>query len=652
MTRDLIFLLLGLGLGGAYSIMALGVVSVYRATGVPNFAQGAIAMIAAFSYFNLRGSMSTWAALAATLAIGAAIGILFYLLVMRQLRNSPLMAQIAATIAFLMLLHGLALVVFPLASTTPPSILPQNFVHIGNYGIPIDRFIVAGIALVAAILLEIVARRTRFGLATRAQSESEKGVILIGWSPVLLASANWAISCVLAAVAGIVLSPIAGFDQDALTLLVVPVFAAALLARFTSYPRAVFAGFGLGMAQSVLQLYSAPGHWYYAILQGPGRADAFPALVVFVAMLFSGKLIPQRDVVLRGRLPSSAHPRNLRYGLPILVAAGIAMSQLLPLNWVAALTVSLTATVIGASLVLVTGIGGQISLAQLAFAGLGAFISARVAVEGVGFVPGILLAGFTGAVLGFVVGLPSLRVRGPSLAVMTLAIALALYDFVFTNGELMGPNSYLQFGGFPKIAGWATDQRSFAILCVVAAAAALVIVSLIRRSRFGLGALLVRESERSAIIAGISVTRQKLAVFVISASMAAIGGALIAHAQLVFSYESYNVIQSLLLFVTAYIGGIGMASGAVIAGLGATGGIFSNLLSLANITRYQELIAGGVLLIALQIHPDGMATLPETFRQVIRRRRATRSSAVDNEGPALDQEVLAGVSSSVVEAGE
>jgi branched-chain amino acid transport system permease protein len=239
-----------------------------------------------------------------------------------------------------------------------------------------------------------------------------------------------------------------------------------------------------------------------------------------------------------------------------------------------------------------------------------------------------MLAALAGIVLGFIVGLPSLRVRGPHLAIMTLAIALALYDFVFTNGQLMGSKGYLQLGGYPQVGSWSFDQRSYAILCLFILAGVLVMVSLVRRSRFGLKSLLIRESERSAIIAGIDVTKQKLLIFMLSSAIAAVGGALIAHAQLVFSYESYAVIESLLLFVVAYIGGIGMAVGAVITGLGATGGIFSNVLSLVHITRYQELIAGVVLLIALQLHPDGMATLPHTIGNAIRRRRTARKEEV------------------------
>lgn len=617
------FFLLGLGLGGCYALMALGVVSIYRASGVPNFAQGAVAMASAFTFFNLRDSVGDTAAFVLTIGLAGLFGAGFYILVMRQLRNSPLMARIAATIALLLLLHGLAITAFPLATTTPTSILPQNLVQIGGLGIPVDRFIVAGIAVVAAVVLEILARRTRFGLATRAIAETEKGVILLGLSPIGLGAANWAIGSVLAALAGILLTPFAGLNADALTQLIVPVFAVALLAKFVSFPRAVLASFALGMMQSYLQQYSAPGPWYTALWQGPGRVDALPALVVFVAMLFSGKLIPPRDEVLRGRLPSSVEPRNLRIGIPVLLVAGTLLVLLVPLNWSAAVTTSIIATILGASLVLLTGITGQISLAQLAFAGVGGFLAARLYVIGVPFLPDVLAAGAVGGLLGLVVGLPALRIRGPSLAIMTLAIGLVLYDLVLTNGELLPASQFLRLD-YPLVGSWRLGPRSFGVLCLVVLAAVLSFVALIRRSPFGLRSLLVRESERSAVAAGINVSFQKLSAFFVSSTIAGVGGALLAFNQLVFSYEGYAVLASLMLFVVAYIGGIGMASGAVIAGLGAGGGIFSNLLASAHATSYSEIIAGAGLLIAIQLHPDGLAAVPEAIRGALANKREAR----------------------------
>src|SRR4051794_23018124 len=257
--------LLGLGLGGAYALLALGLVAIYRGTGVLNFAQGAVAMISAYVFFGLRDDVGVpmVVALLVTLVFAVVLGLAFYLLVMRQLRNSPILTRIIATLALLLLLQGLATVLFDVTTRTPAPVLPSTPVKVLGVMIPSDRLILAGIAVVLAVILAVVSRRTRVGLAVRAISDSEKGASLSGLSPVLIGALTWALGFALAAVAGILLSPIAGLDANSLTLLVVPVFAAALIARFTSFGIAVVAGLLLGAAESALQLVAGDvGSWY------------------------------------------------------------------------------------------------------------------------------------------------------------------------------------------------------------------------------------------------------------------------------------------------------------------------------------------------------------------------------------------------------
>src|SRR5690606_2729974 len=128
---------------------------------------------------------------------------------------------------------------FDVRTKTPPSVVPAAPVTVLGTAIPMDRVILAAVAVALAAALALVSRHTRAGLAVRAISDSEKGASLSGLSPVLIGAATWAVGFVLAAVAGVMLSPVAGLDSKALTLLVVPVFAAALVARFTSFSIAV-----------------------------------------------------------------------------------------------------------------------------------------------------------------------------------------------------------------------------------------------------------------------------------------------------------------------------------------------------------------------------------------------------------------------------
>lgn len=634
------FALLGLGLGGAYALLALGLVAIYRGTGVLNFSHGAVAMISAYVFFALRDDLG-WSVLPSslvTLVFAGVLGLAFYLTVMRQLRNSPVLARIIATLALLLLLQGLATVLFDVQTKTPISVVPSTTLHVLGVNLPMDRLILAAVAVVLAIVLAVVSRRTRIGLAVRAISDSEKGASLSGLSPVLIGALTWAVGFVLAAIAGVMLSPIAGLDAKALTLLVVPVFAAALLARFTSFGIAVAAGLGLGMVESALQLVTgAEGSWYTWLWAGPGRSQALPALVVILAMIFSGRLLPARGEAVRGRLPISLPPRYRVIGPIIALAIGLAFIYSARPSWLSAGVVSLVGILIALSVVLVTGFVGQISLAQVAFAGIGGMMTAILSSAGVPFLLVILLSGVVALLVGLLVGLPSLRVRGPSLALVTLSAAFICQVAVFSDGRLLGGKGYNRVAP-AGIFGYELSDTAFAVFVLVVVIAAAALLSALRVSTPGRRALAVRENEAATVAAGINIKHYKLAAFALSAFIAGVGGSLLGYQANVFAYERFTVFESLNVIVMAYIGGIGMVSGAIIAGLGAGGGLFSQLLAVGGLDDYHLIIAGGTLLLSVQLHPDGMASLAHTFRE--RRARGTsqaepaRAEPASKAGPA------------------
>jgi len=628
------FALLGLGLGGAYALLALGLVAIYRGTGVLNFAQGAVAMISAYVFFELRDTAGapTPLALLGTLLFAAVLGLVFYLLVMRQLRNSPILTRIIATLALLLLLQGLATVIFDVTTRTPRPVLPSAVVQVFGVSIPRDRLILAGIAAVLALVLTLVARRTKVGLAVRAISDSEKGASLSGLSPVLIGALTWATGFVLAAVAGILLSPIAGLDADSLTLLVVPVFAAALIARFTSFGVAVLAGLGLGAAESMLQLLSGTqGAWYTWLWTGPGRAQALPALMVILVMVFSGRLIPARGELVKGRLPISLPPKYRVSGPIAAIILGVVFIYTVTPSWLAAGVITFAGILIAMSVVVVTGFVGQISLAQVAFAGIGGLITARLSADGLPFPLVVVLSGIAALLVGLLVGLPSLRVRGPSLALVTLAAAYVCQVAVFSDGRLLGSMGYNRVPP-ASLFGTELSATTFAVVTLLVVVAVGSLVTALRVSRFGRRALAVRENEAAAVAAGINVKQYKLGAFALSAAMAGIGGSLLGYQALVFSYERFSVFESLHVIAMATIGGIGMVSGAILAGLGASGGLFSQLLSVSGAIHYQEIIAGAALLLTLQLHPDGIVSTRHALKEKFGRR--SRPGRVEDDGGA------------------
>lgn len=617
------FLLLGLGLGGAYALLALGLVTIYRGTGVLNFGQGAVAMFSAYIFFNLRDDHGVASAVAGlvTLAFAALLGVAFYALVMRQLRNSPVLARIVATLALLLLLQGLAILLFDVQTKSPSPVMNSAPVDMFGLAIPQDRLVLALVAAALALALSLVSRRTNLGLAIRAISDSEKGASLSGLSPVLIGAFTWAVGFTLAAVAGVLLSPIAGLDANVLTLLIVPVFAAALIARFTSFWAAVGAGLALGMAQSALQLVPADGAWWTWLWSGPGRPQAIPAMVVIIAMIFSGRLLPARGEVVRGRLPVSLPPRYRVVGPLLALGVGVVFISTVRSSWLSAGVSTLAGILIALSVVVVTGFLGQISLAQVAFAGIGGLTTALLSAS-LPFPVVLLVSGVVAMLVGVLVGLPSLRVRGPSLALVTLAAAYVCQVAVFSDGRVFGGTGFNRVEQ-PSLFGFELGGQAFALVVLVIVVTAGVCVTSLRQSTLGRRALAVRENEAAAMAAGINIKAYKLGGFAISALMAGVGGSLLGYQANVFAYERFSVFESLHVVAMAYIGGIGMASGAIFAGLGASGGLFSQLLSVWGADSYQAVIAGGALLLAIQLHPDGLASLAHSVRQAKGRRHAT-----------------------------
>lgn len=619
------FALLGLGLGGAYALLALGLVTIYRGSGVLNFGQGAVAMFSAFVFFNLRDEheVATVPSFVLTLVFAGALGALFYLLVMRQLRNSPVLARIVATLALLLLLQGLAFVVFDVATVSPPPVMNSEPVDLFGQLIPRDRLELAAVAVVLAILLGAVSRWTRIGLAVRAISDNEKGASLSGLSPVRIGALTWAVGFMLAAVAGVLISPSSGLDANVLTLLIVPVFAAALIARFTSFGVAVIAGLVLGMTQSALQLIAPDGDWWTWLWSGPGRPQAIPAMVVVLAMIFSGRLLPARGEVVRGRLPISLPARYRVIGPLVGLAGGLVFIYTARSAWLAALVVTLAGILISLSVVVVTGFVGQVSLAQVAFAGIGGLVTAKLS-DDLPFLVVLLLSGVVAMAVGALVGLPSLRVRGPSLALVTLAVAYVCQVAVFSDGRIFGNTGFNRVE-VASLFGHDLDTQGYAVFVLVLVLLAMSGVGALRMSTLGKRALAVRENEAAAMAAGINVSHYKLGAFALSAAMAGVGGALLSYQANVFAYERFTVFESLHVVAMAYIGGIGMASGAIFAGLGAGGGLFSQLLTTWGADDYQGVIAGGVLLIAIQLHPDGIASLAHGFRGLLQRGKGSRN---------------------------
>jgi branched-chain amino acid transport system permease protein len=248
------------------------------------------------------------------------------------------------------------------------------------------------------------------------------------------------------------------------------------------------------------------------------------------------------------------------------VAAAVVAAQILHGDNIGYAQKGLALGIIMLSLVLLTGYGGQISLCQLAFAGLGAYAMAKVGGTH-GSLLGLLAAiGLAGAV-GGVVALPALRLRGLYLALATLAFAQGMDYAFFTNSRFFGVSQNL-FVARPRIGGWsfAGDKSYLVALSVVFGIVAVGILA-VRRSRFGRRLLAINDSPSACLTIGVDMTRAKLGVFIVSAGLAGLGGALYGGAQTQVGPNDFQFILSLTLLLLAVVWGVRTTGGMLFGGI-------------------------------------------------------------------------------------
>jgi ABC-type branched-subunit amino acid transport system ATPase component/branched-subunit amino acid ABC-type transport system permease component len=615
------FALLGLGIGALYALASQGLLVIYRGSGVLNFAQGAIGMVGAYLYWEMKVEHGLPTPIAWIIAIAACalIGAAAHLLIMRQLKRASPLARIVATLGMLIVIQSAAVLRYGARVTPLQSELPENPIHIAGINVSVDRFILLGIAIALTVGLHLFYARTRFGMATTAVAENQRAAASVGLSPDRIAALNWALGSALAAVAGILIAPIVSLQVAVMTNIVLAALAAALVAAFRSFPLALIGGLILGVLQTEADRY----------VHTPGASQSLPAIAIVLWMIIRGQALPLRDYFLQ-RLPSVGSGR-IRPGL--LVITGLATAFLInavPAKWQDAFVTTFAIGIILLSVVVITGYAGQLSLGQFALAGFGALIAGRiVAVWGWPF-PLALLGGVVATVpLGALFALPAVRSRGINLAIATLALGTAVELMIFNNFRFVGGFAGTEVGR-PTLFGLKIDAirtpGRYAIVCMVCFVLVGVVVANIRRGRSGRRLVAVRTNERAAAALGISVPGTKVYAFALSAGIAAVGGTVLAFRTDVIIYGNvFPNFNSILSVAYGFIGGIGYLFGPMNGSTLAPGSLGANISNsiFGGIGRWVPLI-GGVLLILLVLqNQNGIAAEQIRMLPMIRQRGKT-----------------------------
>lgn len=560
MGAFLSYTVIGLFTGAAYAIAAAGLVLTYNTTRVFNIAHGAFGMVFAFVYWDLnqRQGLPVWASLILVLLVIAPLtGWVVQRFFARGLGAAPVGVSLVVTVGLLVGLIGVATQIWPAAARNLPAFFNGHLIHLGSIYVTYHELLTIVLSGVVAAGLYLFLNKTRLGTAMRASVDNPELLQLYGGRPQLVSAVAWGIGMSLAALAGILLTPIIGLQYYDLTLIVISAYAAALLGKLTSLPMTYIGAMALGLLQSYAVGY-LPTSGGLA-----GVRSAMPAIFLFAIVI----LLPQAPLRI-GQIKGIKAPRVPSFGKSagwgvvfLLVALFVATfySDANLLLWGTALTYAMVML----SLVLLTGYGGIVSLAQFSLAGVGAVVYAKLEEPNL---LGLLVAAGITALVGALVALAVLRLTGLYLALATLAFAELMDNLIFGQSFAFGSGGslnakHMSFLGI-SLGGLGSYTFVMALILVVVA----LVVLALRRGPLGRVVIASRDSQTAAGTLGLDNRWFRVGLFALSAFIAGIAGALFAGLRGTIGPSDFQFFQSLLLLLAAVVFGVTTVTGCLIGG--------------------------------------------------------------------------------------
>ena len=677
--------------GAIYSMMASALVLTYQTSGIFNFAQGAVAFITAYFYYQLNTGQHLSVAVSAIISVlvfAPLLGLALDRVLLRKLSDAPMFARIVGTIGLLVALPAIALwtveticngifkmglpqttgqvsygATVPGLGPTPPTVWHLGFIALPKVNITSDQLAVLVAATVVAVALWLILRHSRAGLEMRAAVDKKDLSGLRGFNPGRSSALSWVLTMIMAGLAGILIAPLFQLDPNVFTLVVLGSLPAFAMAGFRSIPIALGAGLLIGVFQDLIAGYG--NHFLpAALINLPGFSSAIPFALTVVLLFFVG-----RDRRRQAGSAAEERPRpDHRDGLPqwrrvlpwaIALAAFVAFAmQASPFTAGAILAPGLAVSIVLLSFVVVTGIGGMVSLAQATFVTAGAFAAGWASTHDFGInVPFLVdhghlnflwcaaLATVVGGIVGGLIALPVRRLGALALALATFSLALVADQVVFqisalSNGQsgyLFGVPSLTVFG--QTIFNFGNPREEVIVLLVIFGLVTLVIRNF-QRSASGRAMFAVRSSPAAAGASGIVAARSQVSIFALSAAIAGLGGALMGVTYNSFTNTTATSLLGLTWLAAAVTFGVRRPGGALIAGLSVVGTtqLFETIanwswvphdFALLTTSTYFPSILFGMGAINLAMNPDGVLALFGEQQAARRRRRRARAEKAE-----------------------
>ncbi|HEV7534083.1 MAG TPA: ABC transporter permease [Acidimicrobiia bacterium] len=585
----------GIAVGGVAALLAVGISQIFTTSGVLNFAHAGFAMLAAYLYAWLTVSEHWsvgWAAAATVVAVSL-LGTLAEWLVLRRLAEAPFITKVIVTLGLYVFMQGVTLQLFGFDPKKAP-LLFHGGISIGNTVAANQQIAIlgAGLALMAGLALFL--RGTRLGLATRSCAQDRATAGLIGIPIRAVSSVNWTIGAFMAAVAGVLIAPLAVFTVDSFSIYLVTGIGAALFGGLTGLTGAFVGGLVLGVAQNwAIAESSQPGIWALAIF------------VAIASLLLLRRRWPKE--LLASATVSGGERRST--GRTWIVARllfaagwGLLLFNAVRVNfWAYTASLVLFYVLVALSIVVAGGWTGQLSLGQGALVGVGVFTMLSLRNDhGLAFFPALALTLAVGVAAGLLFGALSLRLASTQVAIATLALSLVASEWLFTKGlkasEFMPVPSFL-----------ASDRKLFAGLAVAVAACCLLLLRL-QRGQWGLAFLATRDAPDMAAHFGVAVRAARLWAFAISGGIAALAG--VGYGLLISVVPPYavGVPMSINVLVFTVVGGLGSLIGPFIGPLLFIAGPQIVKSSQTSATALPQLLGGAMVVLVLLARPEGLGT--------------------------------------------
>jgi branched-chain amino acid transport system permease protein len=612
----------GAVVGSLYALVAIGLILIYRANRIINFAQAGLGAVPAVLGLVLITNTGAhyFVGLAVMLLTAPLLGAAVNTTVIRRFESSPRLILTVATIGLVQVLAFFELIVPRLLTGEgiPVVGFPSPFQGF-RFSVGVVRFSgdsVVTLLVVGAVVAGLAAffRYTDMGIAVRASAENAERALMVGIPVRRVATVVWALAALLSGIGVFLRAPLVGLPIGGLIGPSVLLFglAAAVIARMNSLPTAFLAGMAIGVIDQTSVF----------VTRRTTLATAIMLLVILVALLVQrGSMSRAVDAAkgtwdaVREFRPVPPELRQVRevvlvrritYGL--IAAAALGAPWIVGAQRIGFATLIVLYAMVGVSLVILSGWSGQISLGQFAFAGVGAAVAGGLAANyQLDFFFTLIVGGLAGAAVAILIGLPALRIQGLFLAVTTVAFAFTVHDIVL-NPEFFGwlLPADMAFVERPVLYGVfdVSSSHRFYFVCLFFLGLTLAAARAFRRNRAGRIMIGARDNEKQVQTYGVNLASSRLAVFAISGFMAAVAGALLAYQQGSVEQAAFRPLISLELFAMVVIGGMTSLIGPVLGALYVLGIPFFLEDHIDNISL---LATGAGLLVLLMFLPGGLA---------------------------------------------